>query len=110
MAELPKVDDKNFKQVVIEAKMPFLVDFWAPWCAPCRAIAPFVEELAGEFAGRVGFAKLNVDDNPGVATEYGVRSIPTLLIFKDGKPLTQIVGFRPKAELKKQLDAVLSQS
>ena len=108
MAEPVKVDDKNFKQTVLEAKMPFLVDFWAAWCAPCRAIAPFVEELAGEFEGRIGFAKLNVDDNPGVATEYGVRSIPTLLIFKDGKPLTQIVGLRPKAELKKQLDAVLS--
>jgi len=107
MAEPLKVDDKSFKKEVLEAKMPVLVDFWAPWCAPCRAIAPAVEELAGEYAGRVGFAKVNVDDNPGVATEYGVRSIPTLLIFKDGKPLTQIVGLRPKAELKKQLDAVL---
>ena len=108
MAEPLKVDDKSFKKDVLEAKMPVLVDFWAPWCAPCRAIAPAVEELAGEYAGRVSFAKVNVDDNPGVATEYGVRSIPTLLIFKDGKPLTQLVGLRPKAELKKQLDAVLS--
>jgi thioredoxin 1 len=107
MAEPLKVDDKNFKEVVLEAKMPVLVDFWAPWCAPCRAIAPAVEELAGEYAGRVGFAKLNVDENTKLATEYGVRSIPTLLIFKDGKPLTQIVGLRPKAELKKQLDVVL---
>lgn len=107
MAEPLKVDDKSFKDVVIEAKMAVLVDFWAPWCAPCRAIAPAVEELAGEYAGRVDFAKVNVDENPGVATEYGVRSIPTLLIFKDGKPLTQIVGLRTKAELKKQLDAVL---
>jgi len=107
MAEPLKVDDKSFKDVVIEAKMPVLVDFWAPWCAPCRSIAPVVDELAGEYAGRVGFAKVNVDDNPRVATEYGVRSIPTLLIFKDGKPLTQIVGLRPKVELKKQLDAVL---
>jgi len=107
MAEPLKVDDKNFKEVVLEAKMPVLVDFWAPWCAPCRSIAPAVDELAGEYAGRVGFAKVNVDDNPVVATEYGVRSIPTLLIFKEGKPLTQIVGLRPKAELKKQLDAVL---
>jgi thioredoxin 1 len=107
MAESLKVDDKSFKDVVIEAKMPVLVDFWAPWCAPCRSIAPVVDELAGEYAGRVSFAKVNVDDNPRVATEYGVRSIPTLLIFKDGKPLTQIVGLRPKAELKKQLDAVI---
>ena len=108
MAESVKVDDKNYKGVVIEAKIPFLVDFWAPWCAPCRAIAPAVEELATEYAGRIGFAKVNVDENPKVATEYGIRSIPTLLIFKDGKPVTQLVGLRPKAELKKQLDAALS--
>lgn len=107
MAEPLKVDDKSFKEVVLEAKMPVLVDFWAPWCAPCRAIAPAVEELAGEYAGRVDFAKVNVDENTKLATEYGVRSIPTLLIFKDGKPLTQMVGLRSKAELKKQLDAVL---
>lgn len=107
MAEPLKVDDKSFKEVVLEAKMPVLVDFWAPWCAPCRAIAPAVEELAGEYAGRVDFAKVNVDENTKLATEYGVRSIPTLLIFKDGKPLTQMVGLRSKAELKKQLDAIL---
>jgi thioredoxin 1 len=108
MAEPLKVDDKSFKDVVIEAKVPFLVDFWAPWCAPCRSIAPVVDELAGEYAGRVGFAKVNVDENPRVATEYGVRSIPTLLLFKDGKPVKQIVGLRPKAELKKNLDDVLT--
>lgn len=107
MAEPLKVDDKSFKEVVLEAKMPVLVDFWAPWCAPCRAIAPAVEELAGEYAGRVDFAKVNVDENTKLATEFGVRSIPTLLIFKDGKPLTQMVGLRSKAELKKQLDAIL---
>jgi len=108
MAEPLKVDDKSFKDIVIEAKIPFLVDFWAPWCAPCRSIAPIGDELAGEYVGRVGFAKVNVDENPKIATEYGIRSIPTLLIFKDGKPLTQIVGLRPKAELKKQLDGVLT--
>ncbi|MCX5995524.1 MAG: thioredoxin [Chloroflexi bacterium] len=108
MAEPLKVDDKSFHGVVIEAKVPFLVDFWAPWCAPCRGIAPMVDELAGEYSGRVGFAKVNVDENPRVATEYGVRSIPTLLLFKEGKPVKQIVGLRPKAELKKHLDAVLT--
>jgi len=110
MVEPLKVDNKSFKDVVIEAKIPVLVDFWAPWCAPCRSIAPVVDELAAEYAGRVGFAKVNVDENTKLATDYGVRSIPTLLIFKDGKPLTQIVGLRPKAELKKQLDAVIGKS
>jgi len=108
MAEPLSVDDKSFNEVVLEAKMPFLVDFWAPWCAPCRAIAPVVGELAAEYEGRVGFVKVNVDENTRVATEYGIRSIPTLLLFKDGKPMTQIVGLRSKAELKKHLDASLT--
>jgi thioredoxin 1 len=108
MAKPLNVDDKNFSEVVIEAEMPFLVDFWAPWCGPCHAIAPIVEELADEYAGRVGFGKVNVDENPKAATDYGIRSIPTLLLFKDGKPMTQIVGLRSKAELKKHLDAALT--
>ncbi len=108
MAEPFSVDDKSFNEVVLEAKMPFLVDFWAPWCAPCRAIAPVVGELAAEYEGRVGFVKVNVDENTRVATEYGIRSIPTLLLFKDGKPMTQIVGLRSKAELKKHLDTALT--
>ncbi|MBE0479692.1 MAG: thioredoxin [Dehalococcoidia bacterium] len=108
MAAAIEVDDKNFKQVVLESDKPFLVDFWAPWCAPCRAIAPVIEELAGEYSGRIGFAKVNVDENPATATGYGIRSIPTLLIFKDGKPMTQVVGARPKGELKRQLDAALA--
>jgi len=108
MAEPFSVDDKSFNEVVLEAKMPFLVDFWAPWCAPCHAIAPVVGELAAEYDGRVGFVKVNVDENTRVATEYGIRSIPTLLLFKDGRPMTQIVGLRSKAELKKHLDTALS--
>jgi thioredoxin 1 len=108
MPEPLHVDDSSFKEVVLEAEMPFLVDFWAPWCGPCRAIAPLVSELADEYAGRAGFAKVNVDENPKVATEYGIRSIPTLLLFKDGKPMTQIVGLRTKADLKKHLDAALT--
>lgn len=107
MAKPLEVDDKSFNEVIVGAQMPFLVDFWAPWCAPCRAVAPVVEELAGEYAGRVGFARVNVDDNSGVATEYGIRSIPTLLLFKDGKPMKQVVGFTGKMDLKKHLDAVL---
>jgi len=108
MAEPLNVDDKSFNDVVLQAETPFLVDFWAPWCAPCRAIAPVVEELAEDYIGQIGFAKVNVDDNPKVASEYGVRSIPTLLLLKDGKPMTQIVGLRSKAELKKHLDAALT--
>jgi thioredoxin 1 len=108
MADPVQVEDSTFNDVVVEAATPFLVDFWAPWCGPCRAIAPLVEELAGEYEGRIGFGKVNVDENPKVATEYGVRSIPTLLIFKDGKPMAQIVGLRSKEELKKQLDASLA--
>jgi thioredoxin 1 len=108
MADPVQVEDSTFNDVVVEAATPVRVDFWAPWCGPCRAIAPLVEELAGEYEGRIGFGKVNVDENPKVATEYGVRSIPTLLIFKDGKPMAQIVGLRSKEELKKQLDASLS--
>ena len=108
MTDPVQVEDSTFNDVVVEAATPFLVDFWAPWCGPCRAIAPLVEELAGEYEGRIGFGKVNVDENPKVATEYGVRSIPTLLIFKDGKPMAQIVGLRSKEELKKQLDASLA--
>ncbi|HEY49902.1 MAG TPA: thioredoxin [Dehalococcoidia bacterium] len=108
MSEPLNVDDTSFKDVVLGAEMPFLVDFWAPWCAPCRVIAPVVEQLAVEYEGRIGFAKVNVDENARVATEYGIRSIPTLLLFKDGKPMTQIVGARPRAELKKHLDASLT--
>ena len=108
MSEPLKVDDKGFEEVVLKAKTPTLVDFWAAWCAPCRAIAPVVEELAKEYAGRVGFAKLNVDENPKTATQYGIRSIPTLLLFKNGKPVKQIVGFTPKKELQKEIDALLT--
>jgi len=102
-----EVDDSNFDQMVLQAKTPVLVDLWAPWCAPCRMVSPVVEELASEYEGRVSFAKLNVDQNPRTASRYGIMSIPTLLIFKDGKPISNIVGFRPKAELKRSLDAAL---
>ena len=102
------VTDVSFEEEVVESNLPVLVDFWAPWCGPCRMVAPIVEELSGEYDGRVGFAKLNTDDNPGIAIRYSIRSIPTLMVFRDGKPLTTIIGFRPKGELKKQLDAALA--
>ena len=108
MAKPKEVTDSNFDQEVLKASKPVLVDFWAPWCGPCRMVAPVVEELADEYAGRVEFAKLNTDDNPQTAVKYGIRSIPTLLVFKDGEPVGQIIGFRPKSDLKKRLDAVVA--
>lgn len=101
------VDDSNFDQNVLQAKTLVLVDFWADWCGPCRMVAPIVEELAVEYEGKISFTKLDVDRNPKTASKYGIMSIPTLLIFKDGNPISNIVGFRSKAELKRSLDDVL---
>jgi len=108
MAKPREVSDSTFEAEVLGADKPVLVDFWAPWCGPCRMVAPVVEELAEEYDGRVEFVKLNTDDNPNTAIKYGIRSIPTLLVFKDGQPVGQIVGFRPKSDLKKRLDAVVA--
>ena len=103
-----EVNDSDFEQVVLKSKMPVLVDFWAAWCGPCRMVAPVVEELAEEFEGKVAFAKVDVDRNPKTASQYGIMSIPSLIIFKDGAPVSNIVGFRPKADLKRNLDAVVA--
>jgi len=102
------VADSNFDQMVLQAETPVLVDFWAPWCRPCLMIAPVLDELAGEYDGRLSIMRIDVDQNPKTATKYGIMSIPTLLIFKQGKPISHIVGFRPKAEMKRNLDAALS--
>jgi len=101
------IDDANFDQTVLQSKTPVLVDFWAAWCRPCIMAAPVLEELAEEYAGRINIAKLDVDQNAKTAVKYGIMAIPNLIIFKDGKPVSQIVGYRPKAELKRSLDAVL---
>ena len=99
--------DATFESDVLQHDSPVLVDFWAPWCGPCRMVAPIVEELSDEYDGRVKFVKLNTDENPQVAGKYGIRSIPTLLVFKDGEPVSQIVGFRPKSDLAKRLEEAL---
>ena len=108
MAEVVTVDDATFDETVLKASIPMLVDFWAPWCAPCKAIAPILDELALEYEGKVGLARLNVDEAPINASKYGISAIPTMLLFQQGQPVGQIVGFRPKAQIKKALDEVLT--
>lgn len=103
-----EVNQDSFQQSVLEAQKPILVDFWAPWCGPCRAVAPVVEELAKEYQGKVDFAKVNVDESPFIASKFGVMSIPTLIVFKDGKPAEQVVGFKPKDQIKKLIDKTLT--
>ena len=95
-----------FDQTLAEHQEAIIVDFWAEWCGPCKAIAPALDELATEYAGRVTIAKVNVDEHPGLAARFQVRSIPTLLIFKGGQVIDQVVGAVPKAQIKKRLDAV----
>jgi thioredoxin 1 len=101
------VDDGSFEKQVLESNIPVLVDFWAPWCRPCLMAAPVLEELANEYANKITFAKLDVDQNAQIAAKYNIMAIPNLIIFKEGKPVSQIVGYKPKEALKKDLDAVL---
>ncbi|GMU41794.1 MAG: thioredoxin-1 [Chloroflexota bacterium] len=108
MAHPTDTSDATFEQDVLKNDTPVLVDFWAPWCGPCRMVAPVVEELSNDYDGKVKFVKLNTDENPRVAAAYQIRSIPTLLIFKGGQAVGQIVGFRPKSDLAKHLEAALA--
>ena len=101
------VDDGNFEQAVLQSETPVLVDFWAAWCRPCLMVAPILDELAEEYSGRVSIARLDIDQNPKTAAQYQIMAIPTMLLFKKGKPVSNIVGFRPKEELKRDLDAAL---
>ena len=98
--------DKNFDETLASTEGVLMVDFWAEWCGPCRAIAPVLDDLAKESAGRVSLAKVNVDENPALAARFGIRSIPTILLVKAGAVVDQVVGAVPKAQLKKKLDAV----
>ena len=102
---VPEFDDNNFDSEVLQSSTPVLVDFWAPWCGPCRQIAPLIEQLAGENMGAIKIGKLNVDDAPNSAQSYGVSSIPTLMIFKDGEVIERLVGVQPKTKLQQAIDA-----
>jgi len=99
-SSLLQVNDKNFTSEVLNSDLPVLVEFWATWCGPCRSISPIVEGLAKEFSGRVKVTKLNVEESPATPSQYGVRGVPTLILFKGGKILDQIIGAVPKARLK----------
>ena len=101
------LSEGTFDAEVLQSSQPALVDFWAPWCGPCRAIAPILEELAGEYKGKIKVAKVNVDDNKKLAGDHGVMSIPTMILFKDGKVVDKIVGLVPKDRLKALLDKAL---
>ena len=101
------VTDSDFEQEVLEADTPVLVDFWAEWCAPCKMVAPVLDDLAEEYDGKIKFTKVDVDTSPETAMKYGIRSIPTLLVFKGGSPVDQVVGAVPKAAIKKRLDSAL---
>jgi thioredoxin 1 len=105
MSNVNELTDANFASEVLKSALPVLVDFWAPWCGPCRQIAPVIEELSAENAGSIKVGKVNIDDNPQSAQQYGVASIPTLMLFKGGEVVERFVGIQPKARLQKALDA-----
>jgi thioredoxin 1 len=101
------ITDQNFQKEVLDSKMPVVVDFWAPWCGPCRAVSPVIEELAKDLEGKVVVGKVNVDENPDVAGQFNVMSIPTVMVFKDGQPLKSIVGAQSKETYKQAIDAAM---
>jgi thioredoxin 1 len=103
-----EVSDGNFEQEVLQSDVPVLVDFWAPWCGPCRAIAPLVDELSGDYAGKLKVAKCNVDENPKTPSRYGIRAIPTLIIFKDGNVSEQITGAVAKSQISAAIDKAVA--
>lgn len=107
MSATTQVTDGSFQKDVLDSEIPVLVDFWAPWCGPCRMVSPVVEEIAEQYDGKVKVVKVNTDDNPNIATQYGIRSIPTLMIFKAGQRVDMVVGAVPKSTLAETLEKYL---
>ncbi len=107
MSSTAPVTDASFKEDVLDSEIPVLVDFWAPWCGPCRMVGPVVDEIAEQYAGQVKVVKLNTDENPNVASQYGIRSLPTLMIFKGGQRVDMVVGAVPKTTLANTLEKYL---
>lgn len=102
------ITDSSFKSEVLDSKTPVLVDFWAPWCAPCRIVSPIIDELAKDYAGKVKVGKMNVDENQDVPGQYGIMSIPTILVFKNGKPVKTMIGAQGKENYKRAIDEALA--
>ena len=105
--EIVELNDSSFENEVINSEKPVLVDFWAPWCGPCRALAPVIIEISNDFVDKVKVGKLNVDDNPEISMKFGIRSIPTLMVFKNGEVQEQIIGAVPKSEIERALEKVV---
>lgn len=107
MSEAIKVESNTFETEVLQSDVPVLVDFWAPWCGPCKMLTPTIESLAGEYAGKAKVVKVNVDDNQQLAAQFGIRGIPTVMVFKGGEAVSTMVGLQPKEQLAEALDAAL---
>ncbi len=108
MAQVTEVTDQNFEAEVLQSKDPVLIDFWAEWCAPCRAISPIIQELAGNYEGKVKIVKMNIDDNPQTPANYGIRAIPTVLAFSGGQVVEQIQGARPKSAFEEVVQKLIA--
>ena len=104
MADVKTLTDATFDTEITDASLPMIVDFWAPWCGPCRMVGPVIEEIAGDHPDKVTVGKLNVDENPATASKFGIMSIPTIILFKDGQPAKKVIGARPKADLEREFE------